>query len=69
MPEPDALLTAREVEAMTCGAISTKTLAWWRHKNDGTGPRSFKLGPKKVVYKKSDVQAWLDAQYNATEAS
>lgn len=69
MENPDALLTGEGVEAMTGGAVTSRTLAWWRHKNDGTGPRWFKLGPKKVVYKKSDVQAWLDAQYNATEAS
>jgi predicted DNA-binding transcriptional regulator AlpA len=29
------------------------------------GPRSFKLGPRKVMYKESDVIAWLDQQYAA----
>ena len=29
------------------------------------GPRSFKLGPRKVMYKLSDVNDWLESQYAA----
>lgn len=61
----EVLMSPKQVEEMTNGRIAVGTLAWWRHKNDGTGPRWFKLGARKVAYKKSDVQAWLDAQYNA----
>ena len=39
------------------------TLRYWRFA--GTGPKSFKLGARKVAYKKSDVLGWLEAQYNA----
>jgi predicted DNA-binding transcriptional regulator AlpA len=38
------------------------TLQFWRHQ--GTGPRSFKLGGR-VVYKREDVEAWIEQQYNA----
>lgn len=36
-----------------------ETLRYWRH--IGYGPRSFKLG-RRVVYAKSDVEAWIDQQ-------
>lgn len=60
-PEVEVLLTGRDVEEMTGGAVKEATLRWWRHK--GVGPKSFKLGQRKVVYRKSDVVAWLNAQY------
>lgn len=62
----DVLLSGKDVEAMTGGAVKEGTLAWWRHVNDGRGPRWFKLGRKKVVYKRSDVIAWMDEQYAAS---
>ena len=34
------------------------TLRYWRHL--GTGPRSFRLG-RRVVYRRDDLQAWIDA--------
>lgn len=43
--------------------IPEATLRYWRFQ--GTGPKSFKLGPRKVAYLRRDVEAWLDAQYNA----
>ncbi len=39
------------------------TLRYWRH--TGEGPISFKVG-RRVLYRKTDVDAWLDAQYAAT---
>ena len=66
VPEVDRLLTAGQVAEMT--GLSKNTLSWYRHVNDGRGPKWFRLGPKKVVYKRSDVQAWLDAAYAASEA-
>lgn len=40
--------------------VATGTMRWWRHK--GVGPKSFKVGGK-VMYKRADLQAYLDAQY------
>lgn len=57
--ESDQLLTTAEAAVILHTPVAT--LRWWRHA--GTGPKSFKLGAKKVVYKKSDVIAWLEAQY------
>lgn len=45
--------------------IPQETLRYWRHR--GTGPKSFKLGPKKVVYAEDDLNAWIDAQRAASE--
>lgn len=39
------------------------TLRYWRHRNEG--PRSFKLGAKRVMYRRQDVDAWLMQQINA----
>ena len=64
----EVLLTERDIERMTGGAIKAATLAWYRHVNDGRGPKWFKLGPRKIVYKQSDVIAWLDAAYAESPA-
>lgn len=37
------------------------TLRFWRHK--GTGPKSFLVG-RRVMYRRVDIEAWLDAQYS-----
>lgn len=47
--------------------IPVATLRWWRHV--GTGPRSFKVGARKVMYRRSDVETWLEEQYAGAEAS
>lgn len=39
---------------------SPDTLRYWRH--TGTGPPSGKLG-RRVVYRESDVEAWIAAQF------
>lgn len=62
----EVLMTTADVENYTNGIAKQATLRWWRHEGRGNGPKSFKLGARKVVYKKSDVDAWLMAQY--TEA-
>ena len=43
--------------------VPEATLRWWRHM--GKGPRSFLLGAKRVVYKRADVDAWVEEQYQA----
>lgn len=60
----DELLTSREVSEFTNGILKEGTLRYWRHR--GEGPKSFTLGKRKVVYKKSDVLEWLEANYAAT---
>lgn len=58
------LLSPKELEQFTDGALKQSTLAWWRHRDDGSGPPWLKLGPRKVMYKKSDVEAWLNEKYD-----
>lgn len=41
--------------------IPAATLRYWRFQ--GIGPKSFKLGPRRVAYKLDDVEAWLAEQY------
>lgn len=36
------------------------TLAYWRHR--GEGPRYAKVG-KRVLYRREDVEAWLESQF------
>jgi predicted DNA-binding transcriptional regulator AlpA len=56
---PD-LLFGEEVAEIT--RIPLPTLRFYRH--TGKGPRSFKLGSR-VVYKRSDVEAWIEQRYQA----
>ena len=41
--------------------VPQATLRYWRH--IGIGPRSFKMGPRRVLYRADDVEAWVAAQY------
>lgn len=43
--------------------IPESTFRSWRHY--GRGPKSFRLG-RRVVYKRSDVEAWLKRQQDET---
>lgn len=54
------LMTIKEVSGET--RVPEPTLRYWRHKNEG--PRSFRIG-RRVMYRRSDVEAWLDEQYKA----
>lgn len=61
---PDhTLMTTDEVSAMT--RVKTSTLRYWRHQGN-QGPRSFLLG-KRIMYKRTDVEAWIEDQYNADQ--
>lgn len=57
----DDMMTLAEVAIEK--RISPATLRYWRHR--GEGPLSFKLG-RRVMYRRADVEAWIEAQYAAT---
>ena len=61
--EDDQLMTTAETAAFLHTPVAT--LRWWRH--EGTGPKSFKLGARKVMYRRSDVLSWLEQQYAGTD--
>jgi excisionase family DNA binding protein len=54
--EPE-LLTITEAAELLRAPVAT--LRYWRHL--GSGPRSFRLG-RRVLYRYSDVQMWVDEQ-------
>ena len=39
--------------------VTRRTVDKWR--SMGIGPQALRIGPRKVLYRKSDVLAWLDA--------
>ncbi|MGY1845533.1 helix-turn-helix transcriptional regulator [Modestobacter sp. SYSU DS0875] len=41
---------------------SPSTLRYWRHRSEG--PKSFRVG-RRVLYKRSDLDAWVEQQYAA----
>jgi predicted DNA-binding transcriptional regulator AlpA len=53
------LLNSAEVAQLI--RVPEATLRYWRHV--GIGPRSFKMGPRRVLYRADDVDAWVAAQY------
>lgn len=57
--DDDNLLTEEVADKLR---TSAETVRYWRH--IGKGPRSFKVG-RRVLYRRSDVAAWLDSQYNS----
>ncbi len=57
MSEPAELMTTAEVAQML--RTPDGTLRYWRHNK--IGPKSFRL-PRRVVYWRSDVLAWLADQ-------
>lgn len=59
---PEQLLVMEDVAKMI-PTVSLATLRYWRQ--TGYGPKSAKIG-KRVVYRESDVQTWIDAQFKAT---
>ena len=59
------LLTTTETGALL--NVPVATLRWWRHQ--GTGPRAFRMGTRKVMYRRTDVMEWLDHQYQTDGAA
>jgi predicted DNA-binding transcriptional regulator AlpA len=58
------ILLMEEVSELT--RIPLSTLRFYRHVGKG-GPRSFRLG-NRVVYKRADIEAWIESQYQAEGA-
>jgi predicted DNA-binding transcriptional regulator AlpA len=56
------LLSTEDVSKMT--GIPAGTLRYYRHSDQG--PANFMLGGRRVVYRRADVQAWIDEQEQAT---
>lgn len=46
--------------------VSTATLRYWRR--NGLGPVSAKIG-RRVVYRRSDIQRWIEQQFDQDTAS
>jgi predicted DNA-binding transcriptional regulator AlpA len=63
-PPLSELLLIEEVADLT--RLPLSTLRFYRHVGKG-GPKSFKLG-NRVAYKRSDVEAWIESQYQAEGA-
>jgi predicted DNA-binding transcriptional regulator AlpA len=55
---PDDLLTTAQVSKQY--AIAVSTLGNWRWKRQG--PPFVRIGSKKIVYRRADVDAWLRQQ-------
>lgn len=56
----DLMTTAEVAEYLK---TAEATMRYWRH--IGEGPRSFRMGGKRVMYRRQDVDAWLMEQINA----
>lgn len=67
-PEAEVLLTPKQVVKYTNGLLSESTLAWWRHA--GIGHLKWgRLGGRKIIYRKSDVDAFIAASFEDGKAS
>jgi DNA-binding transcriptional MerR regulator len=44
--------------------ISVNTVRYWR--TIGYGPKSARIG-RRVVYRRADAEAWIDAQFDAAD--
>ena len=60
--QPD-LLTITEAAELLRAPVAT--LRYWRHL--GTGPRNFRLG-RRVLYRRDDLQAWVEEQWGRRAA-
>jgi predicted DNA-binding transcriptional regulator AlpA len=53
-----------EAETSERTRVARGTLRYWRSTKQG--PRWFRLGDRKIAYLRSDVEAWLAEQYDAS---
>lgn len=63
--DADRLLTTEEAAEVL--NVPPATLRWWRHQR--TGPKAFRLGRRKVMYKLSDIIAWREERYRADQVT
>ena len=56
-----------EEEAATALAISLRTLQ--RYRFNGAGPVFYRLGPRRVRYRQTDLQAWQAAARQGASAA
>lgn len=54
----ELLSTAEAAKAL---GLAEPTLRLWRHQKKG--PRSFKMGAHRVLYRRADLDEWVEAQY------
>jgi predicted DNA-binding transcriptional regulator AlpA len=60
----DELLTTEQVSEWI--GYSTQWLEIARHR--GTGPRFVRMGPKRIMYRRGDVRAWLKKRSHQSTA-
>jgi predicted DNA-binding transcriptional regulator AlpA len=53
-----------EAETSERTRVARGTLRYWRATK--RGPRWFRIGDRKIAYARSDVEAWLSQQYDAS---
>jgi excisionase family DNA binding protein len=63
VPSDDVLLTEAEVAEML--RVSQRTVRRWR--NEGSGPPALRVG-RRIRYRRSAVEAWLDRRGQADES-
>jgi DNA-binding transcriptional MerR regulator len=61
--QPELLTIAEAADILRAPAA---TLRYWRHLN--IGPHSFRLG-RRVLYRRDDLRAWIDAQADRSDGS
>lgn len=59
LPIDDHVLSVKTIDAARLLGVSPGTMRNWR--SAGTGPAYIPLSANTVVYKVSDLEAWLDA--------
>lgn len=64
-PLPDALLVTKEAAAYL--RTSERAMENWRI--TGAGPVWVRVGPRRVVYRASDLAAWVEANMHASRAA
>ncbi|MGH8866647.1 MAG: helix-turn-helix transcriptional regulator [Actinomycetes bacterium] len=55
------VVTTEEASVIT--RVAPGTLRYWRSK--GQGPRWFRVGERRVLYRRSDLLVWMKAAYMA----
>ncbi|HGY2556839.1 TPA: helix-turn-helix transcriptional regulator [Pseudomonas aeruginosa] len=64
MQHTDRILSAETV----CNTLSVSRVTLWRWCRDGLFPQGRQIGPRRVGWLASEVQAWLDSRSLTGEA-